>query len=416
MILRSTVTIRVLQISAFFISFFSRPIESRTLDKKTPGGFPESASLVMDAAAAPAPAQTKPAKKGFDATSVGVFSYPGSHHVNTDYGLGPNAIGTWCGTHPGVPILLSIRPRLSDIPNPHRQIANSDLPSRWNGMQMTHGIPPPHPLQGTAIDIEVRRLGENDPYVDSGKHDRAAAHAAERKRVSQKGFFPPKGSFGELLGPRYENINEGDEKDLVVAAGGDSELSAAEAASARKKALKKLPKRGVYTAPGKKGSSNTPGVTIGKGLQSFPETYQPGRELSKIANRKARARIEIPWGAGCAGNGVGRDFDTALQNVTYEPGAWVDKQRVRRNTTVVDGPKPFKPGGSKMAPAQTWAYQSDPHDYEAERRLKAVEDAKKAGKFKPPAGAKTTAQSPISKYDKGTWAAPSSLRETQLIK
>ncbi len=47
---------------------------------------------------------------------------------------------------------------------------------------------------------------------------------------------------------------------------------------------------------------------------------------------------------------------------------------------------------------------------------KAVEDAKKAGKFKPPAGAKTTAQSPISKYDNGTWAAPSSLRETQLIK
>ncbi len=47
---------------------------------------------------------------------------------------------------------------------------------------------------------------------------------------------------------------------------------------------------------------------------------------------------------------------------------------------------------------------------------KAVEDAKKAGKFKPPAGANTTAQSPISKYDKGTWAAPSSLRETQLSK
>jgi hypothetical protein len=33
-------------------------------------------------------------KAEFDASAVGVFSYPGSHHVNSDYGLGPNAIGT----------------------------------------------------------------------------------------------------------------------------------------------------------------------------------------------------------------------------------------------------------------------------------------------------------------------------------
>ena len=77
---------------------------------------------------------------------------------------------------------------------------------------MTHGIPLPHPLSGTAMDLEVKRLGENDPYVDPGKHDRAAAHAAVSKRVSEKGFFPPKTS-SDLLGPPFPNMNEGDEKD-----------------------------------------------------------------------------------------------------------------------------------------------------------------------------------------------------------
>ena len=270
---------------------------------------------------------------------------------------------------------------------------------------MTHGIPDPHPLHGTAIDIEVKRLGENDPYVDPGKHDRAAAHASVAKRVSEKGFFPPKGSYGELLGPRYENINEGDEKDELGATGVE-----------RKAKLKKLPKRGMYTAPGKKGCSNTPGVTIGKKFDSFPETYQPARELSKKANEKARARIEIPWGAGAAGNAIGRDFDAMMQNVTYESGAWAEKQRNKKTGNAIDAPKPFKPGGSKMADVKNYPYQPDPHDYEKERRLKAWADQKKAGTFKPPAGAKSTMQSSISKYDKGTWSAPSSLRETQLIK
>ena len=57
---------------------------------------------------------------------------------------------------------------------------------------MTHGIPLPHPLSGTAMDLEVKRLGENDPYVDPGKHDRAAAHAAVSKRVSEKDSSRPR--------------------------------------------------------------------------------------------------------------------------------------------------------------------------------------------------------------------------------
>jgi len=69
--------------------------------------------------AAKAPPAKAKAKKGFDPNAVGVFSYLGSHHVNTDYGLGPNAIGTY-GGHPQ-PQSKSPRIRFapdSDIPVP----------------------------------------------------------------------------------------------------------------------------------------------------------------------------------------------------------------------------------------------------------------------------------------------------------
>ena len=345
-------------------------------------------------------------KAEFDGSAVGVFSYPGSHHVNSDYGLGPNAIGT---SGPASrrdtsrtderPPRASIRAILTFSPR-----RSADLPERWNGVQMTHGIPVPHPLYGTAMDLEVKRLGENDPYLDPGKHDRAAAHAAVKKRVSEKGFFPPKTS-SDFLGPPFPHMSEGDEKD---ASGVGKE---------RKEKLKKLPRRGIYTAPGKKGCSNTPGVTIGRlNYEPIEETYQPARALSRDANRAARARIEIPWGAGAAGNAVGRSFDPTMNALTYEPGAWAEKQKPRKKTDDPNAPKPFKPGGSRMRAPERFAYQSDPHDYEAERRMKNRADAKRAGRFMPPAGAKTTTVKSISKYDKGTFSAPTSLRETQLIK
>lgn len=345
-------------------------------------------------------------KAEFDGSAVGVFSYPGSHHVNSDYGLGPNAIGT---SGPASrrdtsrtderPPRASIRAILTFSPR-----RSADLPERWNGVQMTHGIPVPHPLYGTAMDLEVKRLGENDPYLDPGKHDRAAAHAAVKKRVSEKGFFPPKTS-SDFLGPPFPHMREGDEKD---ASGVGVE---------RKEKLKKLPRRGIYTAPGKKGCSNTPGVTIGRlKYEPIEETYQPARALSRDANRAARARIEIPWGAGAAGNAVGRSFDPTMNALTYEPGAWAEKQKPRKKTDDPNAPKPFKPGGSRMRAPERFAYQSDPHDYEAERRMKNRADAKRAGRFMPPAGAKTTTVKSISKYDKGTFSAPTSLRETQLIK
>ena len=89
--------------------------------------------------------------------TVGLFSAPGSTNVDTEYGLGPNA---------------------------------TVLPERWKGRQITRGIPPAHPLHGRSMDLDIRRLGENDPYVDPGKHDRAAAKEAIDKRVSEKSFFP----------------------------------------------------------------------------------------------------------------------------------------------------------------------------------------------------------------------------------
>ena len=105
-----------------------------------------------------------------------------------------------------------------------------------------------------------------------------------------------------------------------------------------------------------------------------------------------------------------------MNALTYEPGAWAEKQKPRKKTDDPNAPKPFKPGGSRMRAPERFAYQSDPHDYEAERRMKNRADAKRAGRFMPPAGAKTTTVKSISKYDKGTFSAPTSLRETQLIK
>ena len=158
-------------------------------------------------------------------------------------------------------------------------------------------------------------------------------------------------------------------------------------------------------------------MTIGRSkYEPREETYQPARALSRVANREARARIEIPWGAGAAGNAIGRSFDPEMNTVTYEPGAWAEKQKPRRRVEDPNAPKPFKPGGSRARPPERFAYQSDPHDYEAERRLKARADSKRAGRFMPPAGAKSTTVASISKYDKGTFSAPTSLRETQLIK
>ena len=201
-------------------------------------------------------------------------------------------------------------------------------------------------------------------------------------------------------------MNEGDEKD-----------ASGEGREKKEKLKRSSPRRGIYTAPGKKGCSNTPGVTLGR------SKYEPrggsvptARALSRVANREARARIEIPLGAGAAGNAIGRSFDPEMNTVTYEPGAWAEKQKPRRRVEDPNAPKPFKPGGSRARPPERFAYQSDPHDYEAERRLKARADAKRAGRFMPPAGAKSTTVTSISKYDKGTFSAPTSLRETQLIK
>jgi hypothetical protein len=180
------------------------------------------------------------------------------------------------------------------------------------------------------MDLEVKRLGESDPYVDPGKHDRAAAHAAVARRVSEKGFFPPKKS-SDLLGPPFPHMNDGDEKDAL--GGGKN----------RRALSRKVPKRGIYTRPGKKGCSNTPGVTLGGEFTPMEEKYQPARELSKEATREARARIEIPWGAGAAGNAVGRSFDQKMNCVTYAPGSWAEKQTERKTVNERDARKPFRP-------------------------------------------------------------------------
>ena len=140
----------------------------------------------------------------------------------------------------------------------------------------------PHPLSGTAMDLEVKRLGENDPYVDPGKHDRAAAHAAVSKRVSEKGFFPPKTS-SDLLGPPFPNMNEGDEKSCV------GERDRAFVGQTAPPARRMAPR-------GRVGCSNTPGVTIGRSKYEPRRSPTRARVESPVANQ-ARARSRCPWGA-----------------------------------------------------------------------------------------------------------------------
>ena len=292
--------------------------------------------------------------------TVGLFSAPGSTNVDTEYGLGPNA---------------------------------TVLPERWKGRQITRGIPPAHPLHGRSMDLDIRRLGENDPYVDPGKHDRAAAKEAIDKRVSEKGFLPPKGSHGDTFGEPVANMNEGDDVDVAAPA-----------------------PRGVYTNPGKKGCAGTPGITIGGDFDAMDEEYQPARALSRKAVKAARAKIEKPWGGG-AGVGVSRCFDANNSAYAYAPGAWAEPEKPKRKEEDPDAPKPFKPPSThgRGAP-EVFAHVSDPTDYDGERRRAARAASRKAGRFYPPKGAKSTPTSTIGKYDRGTWTAPSSLRETQLIK
>ena len=125
--------------------------------------------------------------------------------------------------------------------------------------------------------------------------------------------------------------------------------------------------------------------------------------------KAARAKIEKPWGGG-AGVGVSRCFDANNSAYAYEPGAWAEPEKPKRKEEDPDAPKPFKPPSThgRGAP-EVFAHVSDPTDYDGERRRAARAASRKAGRFYPPKGAKSTPTSTIGKYDRGTWTAPSSL-------
>ena len=173
--------------------------------------------------------------------------------------------------------------------------------------------------------------------------------------------------------------------------------------------------RGVYTNPGKKGCAGTPGITIGGEFDAMDEEYQPARALSRKAVKAARAKIEKPWGGG-AGVGVSRCFDANNSAYAYAPGAWAEPEKPKRKEEDPDAPKPFKPpsthGEVRPKCSRTCRTRRITTESGGERRAAS----RKAGRFYPPKGAKSTPTSTIGKYDRGTWTAPSSLRETQLIK
>ena len=103
------------------------------------------------------------------------------------------------------------------------------------------------------FDTEVKRFGEDEPYIDPdpgipeipGKEQRVRELEAIKKRVSAKGWFPAGRMNPQApkprMGPHYANMNEGDGEEGKYVP---------------------MP-RGLYTQPPKRGSYNQPGILIG---------------------------------------------------------------------------------------------------------------------------------------------------------
>ena len=110
------------------------------------------------------------------------------------------------------------------------------------------------------FDVEVKRFGEDEPYIDPdpgipeipGKEQRVRELEAIKKRVSAKGWFPAGRMNPQApkprMGPHHANMNEGD---------GDEGKFVA------------MP-RGLYTQPMKRGSYNAPGILIGQSIRNAP--------------------------------------------------------------------------------------------------------------------------------------------------
>ena len=151
------------------------------------------------------------------------------------------------------------------------------------------------------FDTEVKRFGEDEPYIDPdpgipeipGKEQRVRELEAIKKRVSAKGWFPAGRMNPEApkprMGPHYANMNEGDGEEGKYVS---------------------MP-RGLYTQPPKRGSYNQPGILIGESIRNAPPSSPVVvRERKvKVAHVKVRVNTKEKKAAEGAEEGAEEEGD-----------------------------------------------------------------------------------------------------------
>ena len=131
------------------------------------------------------------------------------------------------------------------------------------------------------FDTEVKRFGEDEPYIDPdpgipeipGKEQRVRELEAIKKRVSAKGWFPAGRMNPEApkprMGPHYANMNEGDGEEGKYVP---------------------MP-RGLYTQPPKRGSYNQPGILIGESIRNAPPSSPVVVRERKVKVAHVKVRV-----------------------------------------------------------------------------------------------------------------------------
>ena len=191
------------------------------------------------------------------------------------------------------------------------------------------------------FDTEVKRFGEDEPYIDPdpgipeipGKEQRVRELEAIKKRVSAKGWFPAGRMNPEApkprMGPHYANMNEGDGEEGKYVS---------------------MP-RGLYTQPAKRGSYNQPGILIGESIRNAPPSSPVVvRERKvKVAHVKVRVNTKEKKAAEGAEEGAEKEEE--------EEGA--EKKKEEATPAKQKAPSPDRPWRtpSKVKPL------SPPKDY-----------------------------------------------------
>ena len=232
------------------------------------------------------------------------------------------------------------------------------------------------------FDVEVKRFGEDEPYIDPdpgipeipGKEQRVRELEAIKKRVSAKGWFPAGRMNPQApkprMGPHHANMNEGDGEEGKFVA---------------------MP-RGLYTQPMKRGSYNAPGILIGQSIRNAPPSSPVvvRQRVVKTAHVKVRVNTkekkEGAEGEGAEGaEGEGAEGEAA-ETETPKPKEEPKKQKQKP-------PSPDRPWRTphKVKPL------SPPKDYnEAMRdKLAALSTANKLRKEEE---AKTAPSLPPDEY------------------